>query len=66
MTYEQLLKHFGSQADIARAFGVTQPSVAEWKERGVPPLRQVQGERLTNNKLRADPNVFSKQTEARA
>jgi DNA-binding transcriptional regulator YiaG len=62
MTYEQLLKHFGSQADIARAFGITQASVAEWQERGVPPLRQIQGEMLTNKKLRADPDVFSKQS----
>lgn len=66
MTYDQLLKHFGTQAEIARAFGLTQPSVAEWAERGVPPLRQIQGEQLTNRKLRADADVFTKKSEARA
>ncbi len=59
MTYKQLLEFFGSQAEIARAFGVSPPSVSEWKE-GIPPLRQVQAEMLTNKKLRADSDVFSK------
>ena len=60
MTYEQLIKYFGSQAAIARAFGITQPSVAEWADRGVPPLRQVQGEMLTKKRLRAASNIFGK------
>jgi hypothetical protein len=64
MTYEQLLDFYQTQTGIARAFGIAPASVAEWKERGVPPLRQLQAERLTKKKLRAEPNVFSRNTQS--
>ena len=66
MTYDSLLDYFGSQAGIARALGVTQPSVAEWKERGVPPLRQLQAEQITAGNLKADDNVFASKKEQEA
>lgn len=54
MTYAQLIKHYGSQAAAARALGIKPPSVAEWKESGIPLPRQAQYELLTGGMLRAD------------
>lgn len=58
MTYDDILKHFGSQAAIARAIAIKQPSVCEWQNSGVPALRQIQLERITLGALRADPECW--------
>ena len=63
MTYADLLEFFKSQGEIARAFGISQASVCEWQKNGVPPLRQVQGELLTKKKLKADSDIYKKQTD---
>ena len=57
MTYNQVLSVFGSQAGIARALGIQQPSVWAWAHTGVVPLlRQYQIEQITGGALRAsDP-----------
>jgi DNA-binding transcriptional regulator YdaS (Cro superfamily) len=54
MTFNQLVKHYGSQAAAARALGIKPPSVAEWKESGIPLPRQAQYEVLTNGVLQAE------------
>lgn len=54
MTYDDAIKHFGSQAKLARALNVRQPSVYEWRERGIPLVRQYQIERITLGRLRVD------------
>ena len=54
MTKTQAVRHFGSQAKLAAALGIRQPSVAQWGDR--PPLpRQYQIQVLTHGRLRADP-----------
>lgn len=53
MTYADLIEHYGSQAAAARALGIKPPSVAEWKESGIPLPRQAQYELLTRGKLKA-------------
>ena len=60
MKYEQVLKHWGSQAEIARKLGLRQPSVWGWQAKGIPALRQLQIERLTEGALRADKEVRAK------
>lgn len=57
MTKSDAVKFFGSQAELASALGITQPSVAEWPEQ-VPKLRQIQLERITKGKLQADPECY--------
>jgi predicted XRE-type DNA-binding protein len=52
MTKDEVVKHFGSQAAVATALGIRQPSVAEWSD-PLPELRQLEIERLTEGKLRA-------------
>lgn len=61
MTYEDLISFYGTQKAAGEALGafgsdqvVKQPSVAEWKEKGIPAPRQAQYEVLTNGALKAD------------
>ena len=55
MTYEELIRHFGTQIAIAESIGMTQSAVANWKSRGRIPLHcQYQLERVTNRKLKMD------------
>ena len=66
MTFDQLIRYFGTQKAAGAALGelgegggegLSQGSVAEWKEKGVPPPRQAQYELITRGKLKADrPN----------
>lgn len=58
MRTKDVVDHFGSQAALARALGITQPSVALWGD-DVPPLRQLQIERLTAGKFKADPSILA-------
>lgn len=57
MLKKDVIEFFGSQAAVAAALGIKPPSVADWDET-VPPLRQIQLERLTGGKLKASPDVF--------
>ena len=54
MTYEELIKFYGTQAAAVRALGLKQPSVSGWRESGIPEPRQYQIEVLTGGALRAD------------
>lgn len=60
VTYDELIAYFGSQAAAAKAFGIQQPSVAEWKRRGVPETRQLEAEKLTSGDLKAHPRIKAK------
>ncbi len=57
MTYDQLIEYFGTQQAAADAIGIKQPSVAEWKENGIPIPRQAQYELATDGNLRAERPV---------
>lgn len=54
MRTSDVVTHYGSQAAVAEALGIKQPSVAMWGE-SPPPLRQLQLESLTGGKLKAGP-----------
>ncbi len=53
MTYREILRHFGSQAEIARQAGVTVAAVKRWQQQGIPLPRQYQLQVLTDGKLKA-------------
>lgn len=56
MKFQEVLEHFGSQANIARAADTTVAVVWAWKDKDRIPLgRQYQIQVLTGGKLRADP-----------
>lgn len=54
MTKDEVLKHYGSQAAVAEALRIKQPSVANWGDR-LPELRQLEIEQLTKGALKAGP-----------
>lgn len=58
MTPSDAIQHFGSQAALAAALGVTQPTVSGWNSDGrIPFTRQFQLEVLTAGKLTAERKV---------
>lgn len=63
MLTKDAIAYFGSQAALARALGIKQPSVAEWGTH-VPPLRQFQIERISKGELTASPEVALPRTAA--
>jgi len=58
MRKSEAVEFFGSQAAVARALGIEPPSVAGWGEEDVPPLRQLQLEKLSGGKLKADQSIL--------
>ena len=55
MTPAQVLRHFGTQAEIARVLGVKPPSVSEWFDDGIiPEGRQYQLQLASDGALTAD------------
>jgi hypothetical protein len=60
MTFGQLVDYYGSQSAAARALGIEPPSVNEWKDKGIPEVRQLQLHKLTKGVLKADPAILAK------
>lgn len=62
MRKEEAIKFYGSQSALARALGIAQASVAGWGE--YPPGgRQLQLEKITSHKLKAEPDCMSPKTD---
>jgi len=57
MEYAQVIEWFRTPAKAARALGITDASIAEWKKAGVPKLRQYQIQVLTKGGLTVDKSV---------
>lgn len=53
MTKQEAVNHFGSASRVAEALNLTRAAVSQWPEL-VPELRQLQLERITGGKLRAE------------
>lgn len=53
MTKQDALDHFGGATKLAAALGVSRPAIYQWGET-IPPLRQLQLQRITRGKLKAD------------
>lgn len=52
------IHHFGTKTALARALYITPQALTDWGER-VPPLRQLQLEKLTSGVLMADPVILA-------
>lgn len=61
MRTAEVLAHFRTQKAVAQALGIRQPSVAAWGE-FPPDNRQLQIERVTRKKLRAEPGCLRRLT----
>ena len=55
MNYDDIKRHFGTEKACAELLGIQQPSVNVWKKNGIPWIRQMQIEHLTNAALKAGP-----------
>lgn len=53
MTYENIVKHFKSQAEAARSLGIPQTTISAWATRPIPYSRQVHIQYATGGKLKA-------------
>lgn len=54
MTYDEVIRRFGTQVRLASVLGITQPTVSAWK--GIVPKQyQFQLEVLTHGELKVDP-----------
>ncbi len=59
MTKQEAIAHFGTQWKLATALGMSQGSIAQWRE-FPPELRQLQIEKVTGGALKAEPHVKAK------
>ena len=60
MDVRDFVDYFRTQTAAASALGLKQPTVAGWVKRGeIPPLRQLQIEKVTRGKLKARMNKTS-------
>ena len=42
MNYEDLIKKWGTAANLARKLGISRAAVSQWKTKGIPELRVYQ------------------------
>jgi DNA-binding transcriptional regulator YdaS (Cro superfamily) len=54
MTFSEMLKHYGSAANAARAIGLHRQAVSRWKKGAIPLDQQVKFELATDGALRAN------------
>lgn len=58
MTTADVIQHYGTQQKVADALGIRQGSVGGWGK--YPPvLRQLQLQRITNGRLKAEPGILA-------
>jgi DNA-binding transcriptional regulator YdaS (Cro superfamily) len=53
MTFNQIVKHFGTAAEAARKLGISRAAVSFWKTHGIPHSKQLHIELVTDGKLKA-------------
>lgn len=50
---DEIIKHFGTQAKLAGALGITPVAVTHWKTHGISARQAIEIERLTKGKFKA-------------
>lgn len=51
--FEQLIKHFKTQAALARALNLQRMTISNWKNRGIPTGRALELEHMTKGRVKA-------------
>lgn len=59
MTIEEVINHFGSVTQTAKALRVTRPTVYRWQEKGIPMPYQALIEIQTKGELKLDRRTFN-------
>ena len=61
MTYTDLIGQFEESCSrAARFLGKNKQTVHRWKESGIPEIEQLEIQKLTKGKLKADPSIVAK------
>lgn len=53
MLFDEIIKHFGSQVQLAKALGVARANVSIWRKNGIPSCHAITIEQLTDGKFKA-------------
>lgn len=62
MTFDQLVKHFGTQQAAATALGVSQPAISNWGKRGrIPDAAQLKASVISKGKLKISKGILPAQ-----
>ena len=64
MTYDQIIRHYKTFTQAAKAVGVSTATLNNWKRRGVPLEQQVEIEARTEGRLRAKLPSYFRRKEA--
>lgn len=62
MKKQEVIDHFGSVSDVAKALGIKHPAVCRWPEL-IPELRARQLDEITNGGLKFNPDDYRKTTD---
>jgi hypothetical protein len=63
MKYENVVSHFGTPSDAARALGVDRRLVDGWKKRRIPTRHQLKAEQISEGKLVPDEEAKKEAAE---
>jgi hypothetical protein len=66
MLYDDLIGHFGTPSDAARALGVDRRQVNDWKKRRIPTKHQLKAQQESNAKLVPDEEALREAAELKA
>lgn len=58
MDIDKLIDHFGSVKEMAKALDVYPQAIYQWKEGGIPLLRQYQIQVITKGRFKAIENGY--------
>lgn len=50
---DELFLHFGSQSELARRLNISPAAITQWLVEGVPPMRAIEIEKITDGKFKA-------------
>ena len=65
MTYDDLIRHYGTQAEAAKALGIPARSLLSWwKKHGIPGPRQFEIAAKTGGALAVDPELLEPRKSA--
>ena len=54
MTIDEVIKYYGGEMMAAASLGVSHQTIKNWKDSGIPKIRQSDIQLKSNNKLKAD------------
>ncbi len=57
MTYDDLIRYYGTPSKPCKVLGISRPLIHDWKRKGIPKLRQYEIEVKTGGALKAQESA---------